>query len=234
MSPEALQAEYAKLPVEELKMHFLAAKSALMAAMSGGGDASADPSADPAAAGGPPGPDASAGPAPAAGPEGSAAAPEASAGPVDPMMGKKEFNSSGNGGQISKSQLDPTLQVILTRLDKAEKAASEVTELRKSLATKDAQLAEMEANLGKVAEGFSKIIERPMRKAITSISHIAKPGSEQAAPGTVDISRLSKAEINDRLNKATRSESLSKADRDAITKYVVGKAPVETVVKFLA
>lgn len=57
MDPEALKAEYMKLPPEELEMHLMAAKAAMME-MSGGQDAQADAGAPPPAA--PPAPEQSA------------------------------------------------------------------------------------------------------------------------------------------------------------------------------
>jgi len=66
-SVESLQAEYAALPIEELKMHMLACKAALMSQMAGQGDQGAAPDAGMGAPA--PGPDAGAAP-PAPAPEG--------------------------------------------------------------------------------------------------------------------------------------------------------------------
>lgn len=89
LTPEALQAEYAQLPPEELDMHIqaaLAAKEALAA--------TAAPAAGPAAG------------APPAGPAAGAPPPSAPpAGPPDPMaMGKEELriNKEANGGKITE------------------------------------------------------------------------------------------------------------------------------------
>lgn len=68
LDPEALKAEYAQLPPEELKIHYMAAKAALFELMGGADGAAAGPEASAAPAG--PGPEASAPPpAPAAGPD---------------------------------------------------------------------------------------------------------------------------------------------------------------------
>jgi uncharacterized coiled-coil protein SlyX len=199
VTPEVLQAEYAKLDVEELKMHFLAAKAALAQALGG-----QDPEQGQAPA---PGPEAS---APAPGPEASAGPPQG-----DPMMGKKEFGGEGNGGKISK----------------AESIERDLKELKKSLTDKDLTIATMEEQLGKLVEGFQKILTQPMRKAVTSVQSmqfVGKPGSE-----TNPIQGLSKAEIIQKLNEATRSDTLTKSDRDLINKFVVsGNVPVEAVAKF--
>jgi hypothetical protein len=52
--PEALQAEYAKLPIEELKLHVMAAHAALMASMGDQGQPGQDQEAPPAQPGTPP------------------------------------------------------------------------------------------------------------------------------------------------------------------------------------
>lgn len=227
-TPEALQAEYAQLPPEELKMHFLACKAALMAVMSG------QPGADGAAGGPPPGPEASAdaGAAPMGGPPGAPpAGPEASAPvPPAPQFGKKEFKSEGSGGQMSKSEKE-----FSERLSKAEEAMAEVVELKKALASKDQTIAALEENVGKVAAGFEKLLTRQqvMRKSLTGISYVTKPGAEVANP-TADFSHMSKSEVVRKLNEVTASPNLSSADRNLITRYTVGTdVPVSTVAKFL-
>lgn len=220
LTPEALQAEYAKLPPEELKMHFLAAKAALMAVMgSDDGQAPPEASAPPAA------------PPAAAGPEGSAVAPEAST----PPMGKKELKmGDGSGGKITPGKMAKSEDVvipaeILERLTKAEAALSQVEDLKKSLADKDAQISQFEEKMGQVAAGFQKLMNRPMRKSVTGISYIQKPGSESGA----DVSRLSKTEVVQKLTEVTASSTLTKSDRDLINSYVVGNVPVDAVAKFL-
>lgn len=219
-TPEALQAEYAQLPPEELKMHFLACKAALMASMSG------QPGADDGSAGAPPaGPEASAAPmGPPAGPEASAPVPPA------PQFGKKEFKAEGSGGQMSKSEKD-----FSERLSKAEKAIAEVDELKKSIASKDVLIAGLEENIGKVAEGFKTLLTRQqvMRKSLTGISYANKPGVDAPAAGA-DFSTMSKSEVVQKLNEVTASPNLSSADRSLITRFVVGEnVPVSTVAKFL-
>ncbi len=219
-TPEVLQGEYMKLPVEELKMHFLACKAALMAMMGGGADeGSAPPDATP------PGPDAS----PAPGPEASASpSPEPS---PEPPMGKKEFPGDGNGGQIRKSE-DAS---VLERLTKAEAGLKELDALRKSVSEKDASIAAMEIkfqdSINQVAAGFQKILSRPVRKSIQNISDIKvtdKPGTETDA----DLN-LTKSEVIQRLNVVSSTKPLTKSERQAINKYCVGEAGIETVVALL-
>ena len=108
--PEALVAEYAKLPIEDLKMHVMASHAALMQSI---GD---QPGAEGAPQGAPEGqPE-----APVAPPEG--ASPEATqpAGTEEPPMGKKEFSSEGSGGKIVKSE-KTALEIRLETLEKSNK-----------------------------------------------------------------------------------------------------------------
>lgn len=121
LTPEALQAEYAQLPPEELEMHLqaaLAAKEALAGASGG-------------APGGAP-PDASAGGMPPAGPAG---------GPPAPMMGKGAKQMSvppQTGGQVTKAEQDLTAMIKSQQedIENLTKAMSTLLEapVRKSVA----------------------------------------------------------------------------------------------------
>lgn len=91
ITPEELQAEYAKLPVEELKAHFLACKQALMAVMGGEGGEGSQPPAPPA----PEATEPAAPPAPPAPP-----APEAT---EPPPVAKSE---KSEGEQLQKAEVE--------------------------------------------------------------------------------------------------------------------------------
>jgi hypothetical protein len=150
LNPEQLKAEYAQLPLEELKMHYLAAKEALFAAMGAGGD--------PAAAGGPPA-DASAPPAPpAAASPPPAPPPAASAPPVDDqsappaLKAEKQANNPANGGKV-------------TTVAKSEKDL-EIEDLRKKLG----DLEEIVPSLIDLV----KVAAAPARKAVTSVAQLEK------------------------------------------------------------
>jgi hypothetical protein len=91
IDPQALEAEYAQLPVEELKAHYLAAKSALFQKMGQGQPGAGAPQGAPPPAAGPAG-------APPAGPP--AGPPEGA-----PPAFKAEMPSEGNGG-FNKSEAD--------------------------------------------------------------------------------------------------------------------------------
>jgi len=151
-------------------------------------------------------------------------------------MGKGEFDDKSGQkktGSLGKSE---EIKAIENRLAKAEEAHLQVENLTKALADKDAQIGALEANINRIAAGVQKIVTRQtsMRKSVSGISElgfIAKPGTVQ--PGQVDASSLTKSEITDRLNQATTRKDLTKLDRDAINRYVVGHAPVESIAKFL-
>jgi len=85
MDPAALQSEYAKLPLDELKMHAEAAQAALAAAMGGGMGAG--------------------------GPAAGAGAPEASAPAAPPPAMKGEMKADGNGGQMKPIAKSETTEV---------------------------------------------------------------------------------------------------------------------------
>lgn len=110
--PQALEAEYAQLPLEELKAHYLAAKAALFAAMQGGEQGAGAPPAGPEGAG--------AGAPPPASPS-----PGATAG--GPPMAMSEGNSvagatqEGNGGNkvaVAKSEDVTALEAQIEALTK--------------------------------------------------------------------------------------------------------------------
>lgn len=118
-SPEQLQAEYAQLPPDQLKMHLMAAHAALMAVMGQqGGDQG----------GAPPAPDASASPAP--GPEQT----------PPPDMGKKEFaTGEGTGGKVSsgkmaKSERDLEIETLKKSLKEQELTIEKFGKLAENIA----------------------------------------------------------------------------------------------------
>lgn len=115
MDPEALKAEYAKLPPDELKIHFLAAKAALMEVMGGADDGSAGAPPPPAAPPAPP--------------------PVASASPSAPPALKAEMKSvDANGGKelpIKKSEQELQIEALKAEVteqkDALEKLVKAVT-----------------------------------------------------------------------------------------------------------
>lgn len=133
---EALQAEYAKLDPEQLKMHYLACKSALMATMG------AEPAPPPG------GPEGSAPPAPPAAspPPPGGAAPMAMA----EMKGKQVHLSDGSGGEMEKG-----------KMSKSE--AAELEALKKRVQDQEAQLQQQNDSLLQLAEVVATPIRKSVK-----------------------------------------------------------------------
>jgi hypothetical protein len=195
-SVESLQAEYAALPIEELKMHMLACKAALISQMAQGGVE--DQSAAPGAPGAGLSPDA--GMPPAGGPPADASAapsPDASASPA-PTPPPAESTPP-----MTKSQ---DLE-LLERISNLEKSIKEKDELLNGFGTA----------LTKFNEKLST------RKAVTRVSELNKPGTELAkSEDKLDISTLSLDSIKSQLNQLTATTKLNKSDKDAVMSFVVG------------
>lgn len=182
MDPEALKAEYAQMPPEMLKAHYLAAKEALFATMGApGADATgAAPPADPmASAGAPPAPPAAAPPAPDAPPA---------------LKAEKGMTE----------HVDANGENPLTAVKKSE-----------------AKYALLETQVGILTQAMTKILTTPVRKSIASITEVAKTTS-------VDVSALSKAQIDEKLKEIVRTP-LKKSDREKINSYVLGKTQIDQI-----
>ena len=70
-------------------------------------------------------------------------------------------------------------------------------------------------------------VGQPMRKAVTSVTHIDKPGSDRGT--TESVKGLSRAEITSRLTEKTRDPSMKKSDRALVNKYYDGAIGVEDI-----
>jgi hypothetical protein len=173
---EALQAEYMKLDPEALKMHYLAAKSALAAAMG----------AEQGGAPGAPAPEASA----PVGPPAGAPPPAPPAGGAPMAMGEmkagKQVNlTDGNGGEVEAGKLG--------------KAESELADLRKQLAAQNTallQLAEVVATpIRKSVKGLSdlRFIERA-EESKPAPKALSKKEIQAVLSAQVRSGKLSKAD----------------------------------------
>ena len=120
MDPAALQSEYAKLPLDELKMHAEAAQAALASAMGGG-----------MGAGGPP-----------AGPGG----PEASAPAMPPPAMKNEMNAYGNGGQKAMAKSEAEVASLRKSLEEQGKMLERVIGAFEAVVSKPMRKAETMLN----------------------------------------------------------------------------------------
>ncbi len=215
-TPEALEAEYAKLPDQELQMHFVALRSALMKRQTVQPDAGA-----PDAGAGPP-PEASGSPAGAPPPP----PPEAS-GP--PAMGKGEIKlGDGSGGKMTAGKMSKSEVEAQARLVKAE---ADQKALAKTVADQAATIQALEANIGNIAAAVKNRLERPIRKSATGVSFVTKPGT--TADASTKFESLSKSEIVKKLNEVTSSASLSKKDRDLVNSYCVGTVSIKEIAHLL-
>lgn len=149
--PEALKAEYMKLPPEELKLHFMAAHAALMELTGGDqgqeGASEGAPTEQPQA------------PVPA---EGTPAPGEQS------MVQKKEIKASeGSGGTMKKSEA-----AFESRLKTLEKALKDKDETIQAMEEKFGKAVEGLTSFVQARTGIG------LRKSIAGISFDKKPGDE--------------------------------------------------------
>ncbi len=189
--PAALEAEYSKLPPEDLKAHYMACKSALFALMGGAGP-------DAGAAPGPEAPPA-APPAPPATPDQDPSAPPA-------LKAELKSDVKANGeNPLHKSQKDAKIESLEAELVKSNQG--------------------MEA-LAQIVKGFMK----PVRKAVTSVAHLAKTAEETVTEG---VSSLSREDVKAKLRRAVENPKLSKSDRDLVYGFDVGQVKVEQIAHLL-
>lgn len=233
----ALKAEYDALAPEELQLHYLACKAALMGKMG-----SSSPSPSPGMGG----PDASAGPAgPPAGPD--MGAPPASAPPDGgadvssnpmPPTAKSEMNPKAQAG--AKPGMGTSAPMAKSEEAMADKALKEaVDRLEKSQ-------AESAATIDKLAEIVGKVAGVPMRKSIANISEVkvlAKndgdvAGSKGANPiaGLGDKTRSQleprvRAAVDQTLAKKLKNDiaKLTKSDRAAVISFDLGTGTLAAV-----
>lgn len=207
VDPEALMAEYSKLPPEELKVHYMAAKAALAQIMGGdpeaGGPAGAPPM-DPATGSGPVGapPDAGAGsPPPGAPPMG----PPGGAPPMDPnappptMKAEPQASVPATGG----TQRAAVPDAIVHKSEDATK------------------IKDLEEQVELLVKAVDLVIGQPMRKAVTGVSFVPRTADSKAP--------LSKEEINAKLGEVIRSRKLNKSESERAISYTMGNIGFEQI-----
>jgi hypothetical protein len=201
---QTLEAQYSALPVEELKLHFVACKTALMAALGAAGGPPADGATPPPPAPPTPAPEATASPAP------------------QPGFGKKEFPAAeGSGGEmkLGKSEADIKLE---SRLETLEKALKE----------KDDYIKDVESKFSAAAEGLTKLINsQPMRKSIAGVSFVAR--EDGVTTGGTQTPTLTKAEAIAKCNEISARPDLKKSDRELLNKFVTGNCAQDQIAHLL-
>lgn len=226
--PQALQAEYAKLPPEVLKAHYLACKAAMWAVTGGDDGAGAAPDAGTPPA---PAPDAAAG-APAPGADAAAVPP-----PAPPAPAPDAGASAGApppappvATSPSPDQPPPALKSEVNANAKAN--GGQITTKSERELELEAQLAKTEQLTQAVVALTTRLAQTPRRKAVTSLSELNK--TEPAQGSKVDPSTLSRKEIVARLSEKACDVNLKKSDRELINRYCVGSIDVSRIAHLLS
>lgn len=113
----------------------------------------------------------------------------------------KEVPASGNALKDQKS--------TFSSIQKSEEAA---------------EIADLKAQVELLTKAVDLSLRTPMRKAITSVAHIAKSEDAAEAPKA-----LSKSEIQGKISSAMGSGKLSKAQKDQLFSYSMGNASLDEV-----
>lgn len=221
--PAALQAEYATLPPDQLKMHYLAAKSALFAATQAAAPAPAAPAPAPAPAAAPP----MAPPVPPMGPPGQPPVMKGEKAFSTTLQGKDDANP---GGKIPDVARDTTLEGKNGAMNKNAKMPSEQNGKLPNTPTspdiakseKD-ELAELKLQFEVMTKALSKIAGVPMQKAVTDLTYVAK------SEGEVRNTELTAEQIKAKLNEVARNPLTKSEDRALMNKYVCGSVNVDAI-----
>jgi hypothetical protein len=179
MTPEALQAEYAQLPPEELDMHIQAALAAKEALSGAAGAPPADASAAPG--GMPPG------------------APEGSMPPPAAMKGEIKVDKEAIGGP-STMKSEPSEFVALAKSQ--EKLIKALVEAQ---GEKDSKIQGLTEDVENLTKAITMVVGKPMRKSIANLSEItvAEKTSKEVAPmAKSEVYKL----VGDNADKLTKSE----------------------------
>jgi hypothetical protein len=117
-------------------------------------------------------------------------------------------------------------------LQMSEKDNAKVEELEQKLAKSETETKKLQAGLEKVTELFEKMINKPVRKAVTDINHVAKPG-EGSLQKSEDKKPLTDKEIHAKLTSISRKPTLTKNERDSIVDFYLHKKGKETILKLI-
>jgi hypothetical protein len=134
--------------------------------------------------------------------------------------------------------LKKSLFVEEVKIEKKEKVVVKEEKLEKAeFDIVKEENAELKKNLEKLTAAFTKFIQKPApkRKAITKIEYIKKNEVEVSTDGkpVIDVSKLSKNEISNKLTEKIRSGNLQKSDREAIDNYCLSDKPSIDSIKHL-
>jgi hypothetical protein len=146
-----------------------------------------------------------------AGPE-QGAPPQEAAPPAGPEM----------GAPAMKAELAAT---AVTSIDKGtdKLKANEVSSLGKSEAEYGKKIKEIEGVQEQLVKALDKFLGHPLRKAVTSVNAIGKPGSE------TEVVEPTRTEIMAKLSQKAQTEGLKKSDRERINKFATRQLGFEDI-----
>ncbi len=229
IDPQQLMAEYAQLPPEDLKAHYLACKEALiqvLGAPSGGPDASAPADTSSATPPAPPPPDAaSAAPAPPP------PAADASAGAPPPPAGPPADDSAGPTLKAEKGMAGQKPGESATKAPdgmKDDPKANGENPLHKAeLDALKVKVDEVNAVSGALLAIVKKVVEKPLRKSVQFLADVTPAAT---AP---DVTKMSRDQIRAKLKVVASSATLKKSDRDLITGYDLNTVKADQIAHLL-
>lgn len=214
LTPEALQAEYAKLDPQELEMHIHAALAAKEALMGADGAAGAPPMAPPAADG-----------LAMKGEMSAELSHEVSKSPSQHNRDAQKKETSESGGELSHSvsmspsqhNRDMSKNAPMTPEKVKAMAKAEVAEV---IAELKAELKSAHEDVENLTKAVTTLMEKPLRKSITSV----RPSAADEA--RKDISNLTMQDVQKHLIKLTARPDLKKSDRELINNFYDRRAKI--------
>lgn len=117
-------------------------------------------------------------------------------------------------------------------MTKSEDSQKETDMIKAEISTVKAENEELKKSVETMTELLNKLFnsgkKAPAQKAITEISYIAKSEESESETKGLDISKMSKSEITNKLKSVNYAE-LSKSDRDCINDFYLNNGSVEKI-----
>lgn len=115
---------------------------------------------------------------------------------------------------------------------KSENSQKETDMIKAEISTVKAENEELKKSVETMTELLNKLFnsgkKAPAQKAITEIGYIAKSEESETAVKGLDVSKMSKSEITNKLKSVNYAE-LSKSDRDCINDFYLNNGSVEKI-----
>ena len=93
------------------------------------------------------------------------------------------------------------------------------------------KVADLEQQVELLGKALTLLAGAPLRKAVTSVSHLPKPGD--TAADKKDVAKLTKAEVTAKLIEKTRDPAMSKADRKLVNGFYDNSVSLEKIAHLL-